>query len=245
MGQEVIVGFEEGDVDHPIIVGSVYNADQMPPYTLPDYKTMSGIRSRSTLKADPDMLNEIRFEDKKDQEHLFIQAQKDMHLRVKNDRKEWIGNDTHLTVHRDRVEKIERDDHIVVKRDRVEDIQRDSHVTIEGKSAEKVEKSYSLQVVGDVAEEFNANHSETCGQNLYLKAGMNIVIEAGMEITLKVGGNFVTIGPSGVTIQGTMVLINSGGAAGSGAACSLVSPMSPLKSIMPIDTKPTAATELP
>ena len=56
---------------------------------------------------------------------------------------------------------------------------------------------------------------------------MNVVIEAGMEITLKVGGSFVTIGPSGVTIKGPMVMINSGGAAGSGTAPSPVAPTAP------------------
>ena len=55
---------------------------------------------------------------------------------------------------------------------------------------------------------------------------MNVVIEAGMQLTLKVGGNYVSIGPTGVNIQGTMVMINSGGAAGSGSGASPSSPSS-------------------
>ena len=54
-------------------------------------------------------------------------------------------------------------------------------------------------------------------QTIHLKAGMTVIIEAGMQLSLKGPGGFVDIGPSGVTIQGTMVLINSGGAAGSRA----------------------------
>ncbi|MFI5382149.1 MAG: type VI secretion system Vgr family protein, partial [Tepidisphaerales bacterium] len=241
IGQEVIVGFEEGDVDHPIIVGSVYNADQMPPYTLPDNKTMSGIRSRSTKKADNDMLNEIRFEDKKDSEHLFMQAQKDMHLRVKNDRSEWVGNDRSLTVDRDRIERIKRDENVVIDRDRIEHIKRDVHLTADGKSAMQVTGSHSLEVKGTVAEKFGSDHSEQTTGQITLKA-MNIVLDAGSQISLKVGGNFISIGPSGVTIVGTMVLINSGGASGAGVICNLVSPASPLPAILPITTKPTAAT---
>jgi type VI secretion system secreted protein VgrG len=245
IGQEVIVAFEEGDPDHPIVVGSVYNSDQMPPYTLPENKTMSGIRSRSTPKADNDMLNEIRLEDKKGEEHIFIHAQKDMHLRVKNDRMEWIGDDTHLTVGHDRFVEIDRDEHVMIKRDRFEELQRDEHVKIVGKSATEIQGSYSLHVAGSSAEKFDGSHSEECGGSIYVKSGMKVVIEAGAELTFKVGGNFIDINSGGIFIVGSMVNINSGGAAGSGALSGLVPPTAPKKSIMPITTKPTEATVLP
>jgi len=77
IGQEVIVDFLEGDPDQPIIVGSVYNAEQMPPYLLPDNKTQSGMKSRSSLKGDDTYFNELRFEDLKDKEHVYFHAQKD------------------------------------------------------------------------------------------------------------------------------------------------------------------------
>ena len=64
---------------------------------------------------------------------------------------------------------------------------------------------------------------------IHLKAGMTVVIEAGMQLSLKVGGNFIDIGPAGVSIQGTMVMINSGGAAGSGCGSSPTSPTDPPK----------------
>jgi type VI secretion system secreted protein VgrG len=77
IGQEVIVDFLEGDPDQPLIVGSVYNAEQMPPYLLPDNKTQSGMKSRSSLKGDDTYFNELRFEDLKDKEHVYFHAQKD------------------------------------------------------------------------------------------------------------------------------------------------------------------------
>jgi type VI secretion system secreted protein VgrG len=62
---------------------------------------------------------------------------------------------------------------------------------------------------------------------IHLKAGMNVVIEAGLELTIKASGGFINIGPAGVAISGTLVLINSGGAAGSGSGSSPTSPKDP------------------
>jgi type VI secretion system secreted protein VgrG len=132
-----------------------------------------------------------------------------------------------LITKRDMKELIERDEHIYIKRDQIELIERDHHLEIKGKEAIKVGGSHSFEVSGAVAEKFGANHSEETAQSIYIKGGMSVVIEAGVQLTIKAGSSFVDIGPSGVTIQGTMVLINSGGAAGSGSAGTLVSPTKP------------------
>ena len=76
IGQEVIVDFLEGDPDRPLIVGSVYNAEQMPHYALPDEMTKSYIKTNSTKGGEG--YNEFLFEDKKDEERLYLHAQKDM-----------------------------------------------------------------------------------------------------------------------------------------------------------------------
>lgn len=227
IGMEVLVDFLEGDPDQPIIIGCVYNAENMPPYKLPDEKTKSTTKTNSTIGGGG--FNEIRFEDKKGSEQIFVHGQKDQDIRIRNDRRELIGQDRHLIVKRDKVEQIDRDEHGIVKRDRIEKIKRDKHLKIEGKQTTEVGGSVSLKVGGDVAEKFGANHAEDTSGAIYLKAGMNVVIEAGMQITLKAGGGFVDIGPAGVTIQGTMVLINSGGAAGSGSPGSIVPPLDPLE----------------
>lgn len=91
IGQEVVVDFLEGDPDQPIVVGSVYNADMMPPYTLPDNKTQSGIKSRSSLKGTTNDFNELRFEDKKDAEHTYFHTQKDAFRVVEHNDDEKVG----------------------------------------------------------------------------------------------------------------------------------------------------------
>jgi type VI secretion system secreted protein VgrG len=113
IGQEVIVSFEEGDPDHPIIVGSVYNVDMMPPYTLPDNKTQSGIKSRSSMKGTSDNYNEIRFEDKKGSEEILCHAERDLTVEVERNRTTTIGmkgamvpGDDTLTVQNNLTEQI-------------------------------------------------------------------------------------------------------------------------------------------
>ncbi len=224
IGQEVIVDFLEGDPDRPIITGRVYNADQTTPYALPDDQTKSAIKSMSSKGGGG--FNEIRMEDKAGSEQIFMFGQKDQDIRITNDRKEAIGQDRHLTVTRDKMEKIGRDDHTGVTRDQIVKVGRDHHLAVGGKQAVAITGSHSLKVTGDVIEEFNGNHSSQVTQNLYLK-GMQVVVEAAVGLTLKVGGNFITIDPSGVAIFGTLVQINSAGAALSGSPGSLVSPLSP------------------
>ncbi len=239
IGQEVIVDFLEGDPDRPIITGRVYNADQMPPYALPDEMTKSTIKSYSTKGGGG--LNEIRFEDKKDSEQVLIQAQKDLHIWVEKDRKEWIGQDRHLIVTRDKMEEVDRDCHENLKRDRVETIGRDHHLGITGKQAIKVTGSRSLAVTGDCNEQFSANYSKQVTANCYIK-GMNVVVEGMTGLTIKVGGSYVSINPAGVQITGPMVMINSGGAALSGSAGALVSPISAAAAVKAENAKPGSAS---
>ena len=82
--QEVVVTFLEGDPDQPLITGTVANASQMPAYTLPDNKTRSYIKSRSSQKGAAADFNEIRFQDLKDSEEMYIHAQKDCNRVVEN-----------------------------------------------------------------------------------------------------------------------------------------------------------------
>jgi len=224
IGQEVIVDFLEGDPDRPIITGRVYNADQTVPYALPGEQTKSTIKSMSSKGGGG--FNEIRLEDKKGSEQVFVFGQKDEDIRIQNDAKEWIGNDRSMIVIRDQMEKVGRDKHDNIVRDQIEKVGRDHHLDIEGKEAIKIVGSHSKTVTGDVIEVFQANQSTQVTQAIYIK-GMNIVIEAMTGMSLKVGGNFITIDSSGVTILGTMVNINSGGAALSGSAGSAVSPLAP------------------
>ena len=206
IGHEVIVQFIEGDPDAPIIIGSVYNASAMPPYKLPDEKTKTTFKSNSSKGGGG--FNEIRFEDKKGSEQVFIHAEKQRDLRVKKDNLEFIGENEHLMVGKDRFKLVKGDE----------------HNEITGCRNEKVGESHSLKIGQNLQEKVGMNAALDAGQEIHLKAGMKVIIEAGVQLSLKVGGNFIDINPGGIFIKGTMVMINSGGSAGSGGGSSPTPP---------------------
>jgi len=224
IGQEVIVSFLEGDPDRPIITGSVYNADQMPPYTLPDYQTKSTWKSMSSKGGGG--FNELRFEDNKGSEQIFIHAEKDLHLRTKNDRYETILNNTNLNVTKDQFEQVGGDSHVHVK--------QDQNIKIEG--------TYSLNSGQDHQEKAGTNFAVEAGTELHLKAGTNLVIESGTTLTLKVGGSFINLMAAGVYISGPLVYINSGGSAGSAGPANPTAPTAPTDAV---DADPGATTSPP
>ncbi len=209
IGQEVIVSYLEGNPDRPIITGLVYNADQMPPYSLPEEKTKSYWKTNSSKGGDG--FNEIRFEDKKGHEQVFVHAEKDLDVRVKNVARETICGDRHRSVGGHQRELVEKDKH--------------SHV--KGDQREKIEGDLSLQVVGRRDEKVGTVYAADSGQEIVLTAGMKVIIKAGAQLSLIGPGGFVDIGPAGVTIQGMTVNINCGGAPGEGSPCNPKDPEDP------------------
>src|SRR5712691_6649236 len=227
IGQEVIIEFLEGDPDRPIITGRVYNDEQMPPYALPDNMTRTTFMSRSTKGGGSANFNELRFEDKKGSEQIILNAEKDMDHRVENQSREYIGNDRSLIVHANQRELVDVDKHGHVKGTHFEKIDGDASLEVTGNQNDKVGQNMSLQVGQNLQEKSGMNYAHEAGMEIHLKAGMNVVIEAGLQLTIKASGGFINIGPAGVAIQGTLVLINSGGAAGAGSGSSPTSPKAP------------------
>lgn len=259
IGQEVVVDFLEGDADQPIIVGSVYNADQMPAYLgkgpdskLPNANMVSGFKSNITKGGSG--FNELRFNDTKDKEQVFIHAERNMDTRIKKDRMELIKGDSHLIVGPDggnQTELVHKDKQLHVKGNQIEKIDKSmtymiggsQDILVKGKTTESIGGGYDLTVKGDtkvkiqgtlsndmaqdLQEKVGMNWGAQAGMEIHLKAGMKMILEAGMQLTLKGPGGFIDIGPTGVTIQGILVNINSGGAPGTGSGASPKSPQDP------------------
>lgn len=224
---EVIVQFLNGDPDNPVIVGSVYNGVNVPKYALPDHSTRSGLVTRSSKGGSAKNANELRFEDKKGSEQIFLNAEKDMDHRTEHDNRRFVGGKDSLIVNGGQYEQIGADFQKEIKANSVEKIASKSDINVGADLTEKVGGNYSENVGSNHAEKVGQNYSMDAGMEVYIKAGMSVVIEAGMELTLKAAGGFINIGPAGVAISGTMVMINSGGAAGTGSEGTVNDPADP------------------
>jgi type VI secretion system secreted protein VgrG len=180
IGQEVVVSFLEGNPDRPLITGSVYNANQMPPYALPANQTQSGIKSRSSKEGVTDNFNELRFEDKKGSEEVYFHAEKDFNCVVENNETRKIGLD----------KKDKGNQTLEIYNDRTATLKmgNDTLTVEKGNSTTKISLGdYKLDV--DVGK---------------------VTITAMTSIELKVGtSNSIKIDQQGITINGIMVKVDA------------------------------------
>lgn len=181
IGQEVVVEFLEGNPDRPLVTGQVYNADMPVPYPLPDNKTRSTLKSNSSLNGGG--FNELRFEDKKGEEEVFFQAQKDHNEVVLNNHTATITKDTTTTVKEgNRVLTVSQGN--------------DTHTVSQGnRSATVSQGNESLTVSAG-------------NQSVTISAGSSTT-EAGQKITLKVGGNSIEISQGGITVKALKITVTA------------------------------------
>lgn len=240
IGQEVVVQFEDGNPDRPIVTGMLYNAETKPPYKYPDDQTQLGIKTNSSKGGGG--YNELMFDDKKDSELMRIQAQKYHQTLVKDRLSMTVGLDAiakevasvdeksyDLTIEQhmnetvktgDRTELVETGNKVetVKKGDYTETIETgDKTMTIsKGDLTENIDTGDVKVTIGtgDLVETISkGDHTETVSLgNITTKASAGkIAISAGMEITLTVGGSSIKIDNSGVTISGPIIKIEADG----------------------------------
>ena len=97
-GHEVVVSFEEGDPDQPLVVGSVYNAENMPFFALPARKEIAGIKSASVRGFANQHFNGIVFYDEKGSEHLSIHSERTLDMSSEFDKEFHAGRNKHENV---------------------------------------------------------------------------------------------------------------------------------------------------
>ncbi len=148
IGHEVIVSFREGDPDQPIITGRVYNDDNMPPYDLPANVTQSGVKTRSSKEGTADNFNELRFEDKKGSEEVYIHAEKDQNNYIENNETIFVGNDRTMKVDNDLSNTITNNKTIDVGVNHTENIGGNMHTNITGNMRLNINGNRDTDIVG-------------------------------------------------------------------------------------------------
>jgi type VI secretion system secreted protein VgrG len=199
IGMEVVVSFLEGDPDRPLVTGCVYNGDAMPPYALPDNQTRSTIKSNTSKGGGG--FNEIRFEDKKDSEEIFVQAEKDYNRVVKNndtlkvgfekkdkgDQTIQIANDQSLEVGHDRKVHVKNDETVTI--DNNQSIKAGNKIVVEantsielkvGSSSIKIEPAKITIKSVEIAVQSDANMEIKAGAMMQVKSGAVMTIEGAL-----------------------------------------------------------------
>jgi type VI secretion system secreted protein VgrG len=182
IGQEVVVSFEEGDPDRPLVTGAVYNAEQVVPYTLPDEQTKSTVKTNSSKGGAG--FNEIRFEDKKDSEEVYLHAQKDHNIVVENDRTKKVLNKETNTVKSDRSTTIQEgnDTYVVAKGNRTFQVQT-------GNETYEVKGTRDLTVTGNETHTDKADYTQKVTGNYKLEVTGNYELKVTGNVTINVTGS--------------------------------------------------------
>ncbi|PXF64392.1 type VI secretion system Vgr family protein [Kangiella spongicola] len=230
IGHEVLIEFEDGDPDRPIITGRVYNGNNPVPYNLPSNKTQSGWMSRSTPEGSVDNCNQIRFEDRKGAEQLLIHAEKNQDIEVENDESHWVGNNRSKVIDNDETSNIKHDRKKTVSNDETVEIGNDRKTKIGNDVELKVGRNSQVEITKDLLENVNnhrkeytyANHWEEVGGHYEHKVkgkyDLEVVekifsrttehtLHASDKVIIAGPGGSITIDSGGITLEGKEINI--------------------------------------
>jgi len=218
IGQEVIVEFLEGDPDRPIITGRVYNSVEKPPYALPADKNISTIKSESTKGGGG--FNEVKMDDTKGKELLYIQAEKDRAVLVKNDNAETVKHDEIIEIGNNRTKHVKKNEDVTIDENRTEEVKKNEDITIGVNRTEEVKKNEDITIGENRTEEVKKNEEVKIGENRthdvgkkdILKVGKELLIDVGDQITIQTGQSSIIMKKDGtIQIKGKDISITGSG----------------------------------
>src|SRR3989338_2142261 len=209
IGMEVLVTFLEGDPDQPLVTGCLYHAAHVVPYALPANKTRSLFKTLSSPGGGG--YNELRIEDKKGAEQIYLHAQRDWDENIEHDQKIRIGHERHDTVEANSYSEFKAEEHRTTHLDRKSEIKANDHLTVGNNQHIKIGTGQFINA----------------GNEIHLSSGLKVILEAGSELTFKAAGSFIKLDASGITLVGPIIKFNSGGAPGSGSGAAPSPPILP------------------
>ena len=199
IGMEVLVTFLEGDPDQPLVTGCLYHKEHVVPYDLPANMTRTVFKTLSSPGGGG--YNEIRIEDKKGEEQIYIHAERDWDENIEHDQKIRIGNERHDTVEANSYSEFKAEEHRTTHLDRKSEVKANDHLTVGNNQHIKIGTGQFINA----------------GSEIHLSSGQKVVLEAGSELTFKAAGSFIKLDGSGITMVGPVIKFNSGGGPGSGS----------------------------
>ncbi|HEX8406726.1 MAG TPA: type VI secretion system tip protein TssI/VgrG [Duganella sp.] len=216
VGHEVVISYLNGDPDRPLVTGCVYNGNNTTPATLPANQTQSILRTRSSKQGTAG--NELRFEDKKDAEQLYLHAQKDMLVEIENALTTTLkkGAEIHTLDEGDRTVELKKgkETHKVAGTRAVTVTGAEEHVNeaafthrVKGNYALTIDGTLTVTVKGAIKLVSEAAATLEAGTGLTLKAGTEVLADAGTNLSNKAGKSLLN--QAGLQIDNKAPIINS------------------------------------
>ena len=208
IGQEVVVDFLNGELDRPLITGRIYNADQMPPFGLPEAATQSGLVTRTPGGTSANA-NMLRFEDKQGAEQLSLHAERDYAVSVENDAthdvgrnetvaivndaKRSVGHDYDASVANNETRNVGRDYRATIANDETRSVGRDYQASVANDEKHRVGRDYSVQVANDSTHQVGCNQTVTVANDTTQSVGGNSETTVAKDTSTTVGGSSVSV----------------------------------------------------
>jgi type VI secretion system secreted protein VgrG len=207
VGMEVLVGFVDADADKPLVMGCLPNAATPVPLDLPADKTRSIFRSQSSPGGGG--YNELRIEDRKGAEEIYLRAQRNWTQHVLNDQQVQVDNARSIVVTGTARHELKADEQRITHGQRQTEVRQDDHLLVSGDRHIRVN-----------------NQALNASQQFHVSAGQQVVIDGGASATIQAGGQWINIGPGGIF---SSVPIQVGGALMPAMAAAPALPDTPLK----------------
>jgi type VI secretion system secreted protein VgrG len=213
IGWEVLVDFEDGDPDKPIVAGRLYNGKNGPPYTLPASKTMSSFKSHSSPGGSGN--NEIRMEDAAGSEHVSMRAQKDLNITVANNKTQKVATNEVNQVGANETRKVGANETVSVGADlsltvgaaqtwavgasRTKTIGDAESIDVKGSRSLSIGGSHTTMTPVTVAVTTSSSLTETVGGSCIDVAALGIGVAVAGSASMTVGGSKISAAAAGVT----------------------------------------------
>ncbi|HIP24686.1 MAG TPA: type VI secretion system tip protein VgrG [Rhodobacteraceae bacterium] len=201
IGQEVVVQFEEGNPDRPIVTGMLYNEAKKHPFDFPANMTQHGMKSNTTKGGGG--FHELVFEDKKEEEFVRLQSERDYKETIKNNAEISIGfehsdpGDLTQKIYRNKTEELETGDH--------------SFTVKEGLQTIDIAKSNGVTIGEEETISIGTDKTDDIGTNYTIDVGDTLDITAGTMIKLTVGGSSIEMTSSAIKIKSATISIEGTG----------------------------------
>lgn len=201
---EVVTHFLEGDPDRPVVIGRVYHGEDIFPYYPPREKTRSALKSLSTPSRDG--TNEIRFEDRAGDEHIWVHAQKDMNIVVANDKRETILANEGRTIQRDEKIDIGSNHTLAVGKDASTEIGSNQTWTVSGERSREVRGGASSTITKNRSVKIGGMHFRRIGTTDQVDSRNLTETVGAVDLEISLRGNSTEGEKTGALLAGGAII---------------------------------------